>query len=100
MFPENAGRTGEYGELCRQLRTRGLTRHAPRASISARARFASVHLQKLQGAIERADVRASARRRLLLPLQQLRGKEPDRAHRPDAESAGTAPGYRGDSVIR
>src|SRR5204863_8817217 len=60
---------------------------APREHL-ARAYFASVHLQKLQRAIERTDLRAGARRVLLLPLRELRDQEPDSAHRPDAEPAG------------
>src|SRR5258706_6270955 len=68
------------------------------APASTRADFASVHLQQLQGAIERTDVRAGTRRVLLLPLREMRDEEPGGAHRPDAEPAGSLARYWRDSV--
>src|SRR6185295_19409980 len=67
-------------------------------ALPSYADFTSVHLQELQGDLERADLRAGARRGLLLPLRELRDEEPDRAHRADAEPARPPAGYWRDSV--
>src|SRR6267143_1141522 len=66
--------------------------------MSPRADLSAIHLQPVRGAIERANVRADTRGRELLPLRALRHEEQGGAHRPDAEPARAATGYRRDPV--
>src|SRR3954465_711628 len=64
---------------------------AARASFPDEAR-AAIHLQEVQGTGERANVRADAGRRHLLPLRVLRGEKPGGLDRSQHQPARTAAG--------